>query len=70
MYKRVDQADEESVEGFSYENRDGGIEVVKMNNSIFVNIADAEGEEIHVYYEDIPNLIKALKSAYDLNQGK
>jgi hypothetical protein len=67
MFKRVDA--EETVSGFSYENRHGNIECVKLGESCVQAIYE-DGCEISLFfYEDIPKLIKALQAAYDYKKG-
>lgn len=63
MYKRVD-APQSDLEGFSYLNKNGNEEYVKVENTNWANIFIIDGG-VDVYYEDIPNLIKALQAAYD-----
>lgn len=68
MYVRVDKtiSDNERIEGFSYESEDGGIETVLLEAAT-VNFMYEDGEQIlsGIYYEDIPNFIKALEAAYE-----
>jgi len=67
MYKRVDGIEEdEIIEGFTYENKLSSIETVLMESNFFVQLIESEGDGMsQVYYEDIPNLIKALQAVYD-----
>jgi len=71
MYKRVDVEDE-VVEGFSYRNHHGEIEIVGLDleSTLYVSINSSEGDVVHLYKEDIPKLIKALQAAYDHKQEK
>lgn len=70
MYKRVDENVSEELEGFSYLNRDGDKEVVKLickTVVTFIPAWDIEGST--VYTDDIPKLIKALQAAYNHQKG-
>lgn len=71
MYIRVDVEDtEEEIEGFSYINKDGEEEVVIANGADpYIEICTDGYSDVPIYYEDIPNLIKALKAAYKHNTG-
>jgi hypothetical protein len=60
MLKFVDQ--QEEVEGFAYTSLYGAIEIVEMGGSV-VEI-QANHVNVEIYYEDIPNLIKALEAAH------
>lgn len=69
MYVRVDVEDvKEEIEGFSFANLAGNTERVKMYSNT-VGIKESGGVEALTYYEDIPNLIKALKAAYKHKTG-
>ena len=67
MFKRVDITGNERIEGFSYINKDGDEESVSLpdgpNNVITLLFTD--GEDVYVYKEDIPKLIKALEAVYN-----
>lgn len=68
MFKRIDESQAE-IDGYSYAGK-GGIESVTIpegnyNMGQFVTIRDSEGDEVCVYKQDIPNLIKALKASYN-----
>lgn len=72
MLTRVDKKEDRTIEGFSYENKDGTIETVTFErNADAVQITTSTGmlsgktTFTHVWIEDIPNLIKALQAAYD-----
>ena len=70
MFVRVDEADKEPIEGFSYFNLDGDEEQVALCGNC-VNIVDSMFDFASVYVEDIPKLIKALQAAYDhIQKGK
>lgn len=73
MFVRVDDGDDKEIEGFSYENRFGDIEVVHCGSGQpnAVDIVDSLGDSVSVsvYYEDIPKLIKALRTAYKHKMG-
>lgn len=66
MFKRVDVADNEKLEGFSYINEDGDEESVSLpvgpRNIVTISI---ERCDLVVYKEDIPKLIKALEAVYN-----
>jgi len=66
-FKRID-FDDSTLEGFSYENKSGEVEQVEINT--YWATVRATGEKVDVYYEDIPNLIKALQAAYDHKKGR
>jgi hypothetical protein len=64
MFKRVDrEVQPENIEGYSYENKHGYEEKVVMKEG-WVNVTQSDETFIEIYYEDIPNLIKALQAAY------
>lgn len=64
MFKLIDKNTDDSVEGFSYINQLGHPDTVKMENHL-VKLIDNFGEPFsYLYYDDIPNLVKALKLAY------
>ena len=66
MFKRVDEAGVEKITGYSYKNKDGEIESVKMDGIYpTVDIRDSSGAGVEIYMTDIPHLIKALQAAYD-----
>lgn len=66
MYKRVDGSQEVEITGFSYSNKHGHVEVVKVNHGC-TYVAVQEGDkEVFIYDEDIPKLIKALQEAHNL----
>ena len=65
---RVDENDAEVEKetdiDWVYRNTDGEDERVRYSTGKSVSILDASYEEICIYIEDIPNLIKALQAAY------
>lgn len=63
MYIRVDEG-YGGVTGYSYSNKNDDIETVEMMHT-YVIISDSSLDTSEIYYEDIPNLIKALQAAYD-----
>lgn len=72
MFKRVDNAVPEVIEGFSYMNKDGDIECVDFSYytsesmSVDLTTLNNSGDPLSsIYISDIPNLIKALQAAYD-----
>ena len=72
MFKRIDES-EAQIEGFSYEGK-AGVETVTIpegssRSNQYVTITDSEGDNISVYRQDIPNLIKALQASYN-HQGE
>lgn len=66
MFKRVDIAANEKLEGFSYLNQDGDEESVSLpaGSSNIVTISIDRGDSV-VYKDDIPKLIKALEAVYN-----
>ena len=61
----VDQEERKSVNEFAYYNRDNEVEVVKTYAGGSVADLTLDNRTIHIYSEDIPNLIKALQAAYN-----
>ena len=68
MFKRIDGGIvNETLEGFSYGNKDGDMEFVELD-IYYVNLMDDTGAALSsVYYSDIPLMIKALQAAYEHN---
>jgi hypothetical protein len=66
MFKRVDIVDNEKLKGFSYINKDGDEESVSLPVGLYglVDIS-VDDNEVRVYKEDIPKLIKALEAVYN-----
>ena len=67
MFKRIDEKHEKIV-GYSYANQDGEIEKVKVvdyTDICAIVLISPDETTVHVYREDIPNLVKALQAAYD-----
>lgn len=65
MYIKVDEQQQTEIEGFQYTNKNGLDELVKLEQN-WVSFQGSSGVEIsEVYYEDIPNFIKALEAAYE-----
>lgn len=64
MFIKIDE-EQEQLDGFSYSNAHGGIEVVKMEKAWVVFEDDYAAQVSEIYYADIPKLIKALQMAYD-----
>lgn len=66
MFKRVDVTGDEKLEGFSYINKYGDEESVSLpvgpSNIVTISI---DRDDLVVYKEDIPNLIKALEAVYN-----
>lgn len=70
MFKRVD-AHEETFEGFSYLNSLGREDFVCiMDGYDTVKIEVSNGESLEFSLEEVPNLVKALKSAYTYKTGE
>lgn len=67
MFKRVDITGNERIEGFSYINKDGDEESVSLPDgpSNVITLLFTDGEDVYVYKEDIPKLIKALEAVYN-----
>jgi hypothetical protein len=67
MFKRVDVTGNEKLEGFSYINKDGDEESVSLpvGPSNVITLLFTDGEDVYVYKEDIPKLIKALEAVYN-----
>lgn len=65
MFRNVDASREEGLEGYSYFNKHGDLEYVKLGiEGRTVEILGDEDEGAAIYKEDIPKLIKALEAAY------
>ena len=67
MFKRVDITGNEKLEGFSYINKDGDEEFVSLpvGPSNVITLLFTDGEDVYIYKEDIPKLIKALEAVYN-----
>lgn len=64
MFKRVDTEDTDELQGFEYENQCGDRERVILEFD-GVRLTEMDNEPLSIiFYEDIPNLIKALKAAF------
>jgi hypothetical protein len=65
MLKRVD-VEETPVTGYSFKNKNGNLEFVKIlpGQDVMV-IVDSGQQEASVWKSDIPLLIKALQAAYE-----
>jgi hypothetical protein len=63
-YKAVDGGSDDTDEGFKYTNHTGDDEFVTLGVNGTVEIR-ADSEYVNIWVEDIPNLMKALKAAYD-----
>ncbi len=64
MYKAVDE-DHPQIDGFCYTNKNGHIEVVDTSIPSYAHLKYNSGGVLSaVYYEDIPNMIKALTAAH------
>lgn len=71
MYKRVDIDEQESIDGFSYNNYDGDLEIVKFFGTEAVTLVYGDSCQVAtIYIEDIPKLVKALEAAYEHIIGK
>lgn len=69
MFKRIDADNNIKFEGYSYLDKNGNEESVRMHYEStehrYVEITNSAQEKVIFYKEDIPNLIKALQAAYD-----
>ena len=64
MFKRVDVEETDELQGFEYENQCGDKERVVLEfDGVRLTERD-DGPLYIVFYEDIPNLIKALQAAF------
>ena len=64
MFKRVDVEETDELQGFEYENQCGDKERVVLEfDGVKLTEMD-DGPLYIVFYEDIPNLIKALQAAF------
>ena len=72
MFVCVDECEGGEVDGFSYTNKFGALELVKCGTleDEAVEIVDSSSGLVEIYYEDIPRLIKALKAAYKYKTGE
>jgi hypothetical protein len=64
MYKRIDNCTE-TIEGFSYANKNGITEVVTISDDPRIVKIEIDSESVAIYTEDIPKLVKALLAAED-----
>jgi uncharacterized protein involved in tellurium resistance len=64
MYKRVNEGIVDEFEGFSYFNMYNEEEFVNVEGDDTVSIR-IDGNSVHIYDKDIPNLIRALQAAYE-----
>ena len=64
MFKSIDPEEDSALEGFKYYNKFGDEEYVEFSSGT-VLVKDDSGQDIEIYVEDIPKLIKALQLAYD-----
>ena len=65
MFKHVDITSSEKRKGFSYLNRDGDEEFVSLPNGPYNIVTIYTDENVDIYKEDIPKLIKALEAVYN-----
>lgn len=64
MFKRVDVEETDEVQGFEYQNQCGDRERVVLEFD-GVRLTEYDNGPLSiVFYEDIPNLIKALSAAF------
>lgn len=64
MFKRVDAEEMDELQGFEYENQCGDKERVVLEFD-GVRLTEMDNEPLSlIFYEDIPNLIKALQAAF------
>lgn len=66
MFKRVDDVDNEEIEGFSYINYNGEEEFVVLSDRFpnVISIKDNTTEAVEIFVKDIPKLVNALEAAY------
>lgn len=71
MYKRVDTDEaEETLEGFSYKDKDGDMVTVHLDcGDESVRVCAPYSDDAIIYDAEIPLLIKALQAAYDYKKG-
>jgi hypothetical protein len=69
MVDEVDQKFPDKME-FAFSNQDGDVEYVYLEKGIahIASIKVTGSDEVEVYFQDIPNLIKALQAAYNFKQ--
>jgi hypothetical protein len=68
MFKRITEVDEGPFEGYVYTSDDGSDEYVLVDVGASATIRVA-GNEVTIYYNDIPKLINALQMAYEYKKG-
>lgn len=67
----VDSDKLEVVTEWGYLNKNGVIEYVDASESFAVCMYCSDKNVLNeIYYEDIPNMIKALQAAYNYKQGE
>lgn len=67
----VDSGKLEVITEWGYINKRGNSEYVNAGEPLAVSLHTMDDDPLHeIYYEDIPNLIKALQAAYDSKQGE
>lgn len=65
MLKRIDSLEEQPT-GYSYANQNGVIEYVTVGTELrTVSIHASGGQNVDIWRQDIPHLIKALQAAYN-----
>jgi len=65
MFKRADIVDNEKLKGFSYLSQGGDEEYVSLPDDLYGLVDISVDDEVRVYKEDIPKLIKALEAVYN-----
>ena len=68
MYKRVNEGIQDDFEGFSYLNIYNEEEFVNVTGDGTVSIR-VDGNSVHLFDKDIPNLIRALQAAYEYKES-
>lgn len=63
MIKMVDEGPA-SIDQWGYMNQDNELEKVSAEGNVIM-IDDSNGDQVNIYLEDIPMLIKALQEAYE-----
>lgn len=63
MFIDVTETLNENIEGWTYENKQGDTEYVKIFNQDIIEIKDADEARAYIYVADIDKLIRALQHA-------
>ena len=69
MFKRIDGDGKEEITGFSWADKEGNMENLRMEHiegcPHTITLQNSAEEETTFYKDDIPKLILALQAAYD-----